>query len=198
VKHDFVKSLDSYRARQRQFRVLDVPPMQYLMIDGHGDPNTAPAFSDAVATLYPVAYKLKFLSKAAGNDYVVTPLEGLWWSDDHAVFTSARDKSFWDWTLMMMVPSWITVDLVESARAAAGGAPSLELLRFETLDESRCIQTLHVGSYDDEAEVLARMHDEFIPGEGLRMVGKHHEVYLSDARRTEPAKLRTILRQPVA
>src|SRR5690606_21869432 len=200
-KIDFKKTLDSYRARQNEFRIVDVPEMQYLMIDGHGDPNTSPAFGEAIETLYPVAYKLKLSSKRdLGRDYVVPPLEGLWWADDMDSFTVARDKSRWDWTLMLMVPDWIGEAMFSAAldEVRDRAAPArLDDVRLESLVEGLCVQTLHVGSFDDEAPVLARMHDEVIPGRGLRMTGKHHEIYLSDFRKVAPEKRRTILRQPV-
>ena len=104
-KVDFKKTLDCYQAKQGVFRILDVPEMQYLMIDGHGDPNTSPEYVGALEALFPIAYKLKFFSKAEfGRDYVVPPLEGLWWSSDMAAFTTDRDKSQWDWTMMIMTP----------------------------------------------------------------------------------------------
>jgi len=201
TKTDFKQTLDSYQAKSGQFRILEVPLAQYLMIDGHGDPNSSPEFADAVRALYPVAYKLKFASKQdLGRDYVVPPLEGLWWSKDMTSFTSARDKSRWDWTIMLMVPGWITREMFSTAvaKVAAKNPPaSLDRVRLETLAEGRCVQTLHLGSFDDEAETLHRMHHEFILGSGLTMTGKHHEIYLSDFRKTDPSKLRTILRQPV-
>lgn len=200
-KVDLKREIDSYRASVGEFRMLRVPPLRYLMIDGHGDPNTAAEYRRALETLYPVAYKLKFASKRElERDYVVPPLEGLWWADDMTSFTSARDKSAWHWTLMLLVPDWVPDDMVDAAvEAATAKAPQdgLALLRLETLDEGDCVQTLHVGSYDDETPVLARMHDEVIPGHGMRPRGTHHEIYLSDARRVAPEKLRTILRQPV-
>lgn len=201
AKIDVKKSLDGYQARTGEFRIVGIPDLRYLMIDGHGDPNTAPAYTQALQALYPVAYKLKFASKRElGRDYVVPPLEGLWWADDMDAFTVARDKSRWDWTMMLLVPDWIDEAMfpaaVETARAA-GSADRLEEVRMETLAEGMCVQTLHVGSFDDEAAVLDEMHHEFIPGQGLSLSGKHHEIYLSDARRTSPDKLRTILRQPV-
>ncbi|MBW9092201.1 GyrI-like domain-containing protein [Microbacterium jejuense] len=200
-KIDVTKTLDSYRAKRGEFRILDLPPRQYLMIDGHGDPNTSPAYAEALEALYPVAYTLKFASKRTlERDYVVPPLEGLWTADDLDAFTTARDKSQWDWTMMLLVPDWIGADLVDAAVAqvAAKKAPvRLAEIRLQTLDEGCCVQTLHVGSFDDEGPVLDRMHHEFIPSEGLRMTGTHHEIYLSDPRRTAPEKLRTILRQPV-
>jgi hypothetical protein len=200
-KIDFKKTLDAYQAKRDEFRVVDVPDLQYLMIDGHGDPNSSPEFTEAVQALYPVAYKLKFASKRElGRDYVVPPLEGLWWAEDMDSFTTSRDKSQWDWTLLLMVPDWIDRDLVSTAvaRAAATSQPArLDDVRLESLYEGRCVQTLHVGSFDDEAGVLDRLHHEVIPGEGLRMAGTHHEIYLSDFRKVAPDKQRTILRQPV-
>lgn len=201
-KIDFKKTLDVYRAQHGRFRIVEVPDLQYLMVDGAGDPNTSAAFSDAVATLFPVAYALKFASKRElGRDYVVPPLEGLWWADDMDAFTRARDKSRWRWTLMILVPDWIDHDLFASAVglvAAKDRSPRLDDLRLEPLSEGRCVQTLHLGPFDEEAEVLARLHHEFIPQHGLRMRGRHHEIYLSDLRRTAPERLRTILRQPVS
>ncbi|MBD8023515.1 GyrI-like domain-containing protein [Microbacterium gallinarum] len=197
MKTDLKRELAAYSARRGVFDVVEVPPLRYLMIDGHGDPNEQ-AYADAVSTLFPVAYKLKFMSKKElDRDYVVMPLEALWWSDDMTTFTTDRDKSRWDWTAMILVPDWTPADHVERAVAAASDAPALDRLRLETLHEGRCVQTLHLGPFDEEGPVLARLHDEVIPSRGLRMTGRHHEVYLSDIRRTDPAKLRTILRQPV-
>ncbi|WP_328530802.1 GyrI-like domain-containing protein [Nocardioides sp. NBC_00368] len=200
TKTDLKKTLDGYQARRGEFRVLEVPPLPYLMVDGHGDPNTAQEYADALAALYPVAYKLKFACKKDGRDYVVPPLEALWWAEDMDAFTRARDKSQWDWTAMIMTPDWVTEQMFEEACAtvAAKDRPaSLDRVRRETLREGTCVQTLHIGPYDAEGPVLEEMHERFIPERGLRMTGKHHEIYLGDPRRVEPAKLRTILRQPV-
>ncbi|MET8912343.1 GyrI-like domain-containing protein [Micromonospora sp. NPDC004551] len=200
-KIDFKRALDAYQAQRNAFRIIDVPDMRYLAIDGHGDPNTSPAFTTAVEALYPVAYKLKFASKTdLGRDYVVPPLEGLWWAEDMESFTAARDKSRWNWTLLLMVPEWIDQAMFATAIEQAGvtnRSARLDDVRLATLSEGRCVQTLHVGSFDDEADVLAQMHHEFIPGHGFQMAGLHHEIYLSDFRRVAPDKRRTILRQPV-
>lgn len=200
-KTDFKKTLDAYQARRHQFRIVDVPDACYLMIDGHGDPNTSPDYAEALAALYPVAYKLKFASKRElGRDYVVMPLEGLWWADDMDSFTTSRDKSRWDWTMMIMTPDWLDQEMFAKAvgQVEAKDPPArLGDIRMEVLSEGLCAQMLHVGSFDDEADVLARMHYGFIPDNGLRIVGKHHEIYLSDPRRTAPERLRTIVRQPV-
>lgn len=200
-KIDFKKSLDAYRARAGEFRIVDVPKMRYLMVDGQGDPNTEPSYTAALEALYPVAYKLKFASKLQlGRDYVVPPLEGLWWADDMDAFTVSRDKSQWRWTMMLMVPEWIERPLVEQTISllALKSAPArLADVRFDSFAEGLSVQTLHLGSFDAEGPTLARMHNEFLPENGLTFAGKHHEIYFSDVRRTSPEKLRTLLRQPV-
>jgi len=201
AKTDLKKSLDCYRARKGELRIVEVPEQRYLMIDGHGDPNSSPQFGTAIEALYPIAYGIKFASRnILGRDYVVMPLEGLWWADDASSFTSARDKSLWHWTLMILQPEWIDGAMFDAALARASAKdPSARVgeIRFETLAEGLCVQTLHVGAFDDEAPLLARMHEEFIPQNALAMTGRHHEIYLSDPRRGDPARRRTILRQPV-
>jgi hypothetical protein len=200
AKVDLKRELACYTARRNAPQLVEVPDLRYLMIDGHGDPNS-PVRAAALKALYPVAYALKFASKRdLGRDYVVMPLEGLWWADDMSTFTCARDKSRWDWTLMIMVPDWITDDMFVTAADKVGAKDDpdrLDDLRLGTLSEGLCVQALHIGSYDDEGPLLRRMHEEFVPAHGLTMSGKHHEIYLSDPRRVEPARLRTILRQPV-
>jgi hypothetical protein len=199
-KTDFKRTLKHLYNPPRAFTLVEVPEMQFVMIDGHGDPNTAQEYQDTVEALYAVAYKLKFASKRAlDQDYVVPPLEGLWWAEDMSTFVS-RDKSEWDWTMMIMQPNWITPQMVEEAVQQAGKGkdlPALPKLRLETYAEGLAVQIMHVGSYDDEAPTIARLHVEFLPENGLVEAGKHHEIYLSDPRRTAPEKLKTVLRQPV-
>ncbi len=199
----YKKTLDSYQAKRGVFRVIDVPTMKYLMVDGSGDPNSAPEYSDAVTALFSVAYKLKFAAREqVGIDAVVMPLEGLWHAPDMEAFTTRRDKSAWLWTLLIMVPDHVTDAMYADAVAAVGkkkDAPAaLERLRLEELREGKCVQTLHVGPFDYEGPVLDDLHNRFIPENGLTMRGLHHEIYLSDIRRTDPARLRTVLRQPVS
>jgi hypothetical protein len=199
-KTDLKKELALLYNAPRQFVVVDVPPMDFLMVDGHGDPNTAQEYKDAVEALYAVAYKVKFASKRElDQDYVVPPLEGLWWSEDMDAFIN-RDKSAWDWTMMVMQPKWITREMVTKAIqqvADSKDLPALGRMRFDTYDEGLSVQILHVGSYADEAPTLARLHNEFLPQNGYIESGKHHEIYLSDPRRTAPEKLKTVLRQPI-
>lgn len=192
---------DLYLPPTKEFTVVDVPPMQFLMVDGHGDPNTAQEYQDAIEALYAVSYRVKFASKRElEQDYVVPPLEGLWWAEDMETFTARRDKSAWDWTMMIMQPEWISGEIVATALEQVSktkNLPALPKLRMEAYHEGLSVQILHVGSYDDEGPVLQRMHQQFIPENGFQMTGKHHEIYLSDARKVAPDRLRTVLRQPV-
>jgi hypothetical protein len=181
--------------------IVDVPELPYLVIDGHGDPNTAPAYSEAVSALYTVAYTIRFALKRgpAALDAPVMPLEGLWWTADMGTFTT-EDKSAWDWTMMIAVPPLVDGAFVADARAAAAGKkrlPGIERVRLQQYREGRAAQVLHVGPYSAEGPTIAALH-AFIAAQGLEPSGKHHEIYLGDPGRTAPEKLRTIIRQPVA
>lgn len=189
-----------YAPSVQDFSVVDVPPMAFLMIDGAGDPNTSKDYADAIEALYAAAYTIKFVSKKElCRDYVVPPLEGLWSAADLSAFRR-RAKDAWRWTMMIMQPDWITQELAAASIDQAGRKKPLRALlrlRHEVFAEGRSVQILHLGSYDDEGPVLARLHDEYLPRHGLAAHGRHHEVYLSDARKTAPERLKTILRQPV-
>lgn len=199
-KVDYKKQLKAiYTAPTGAPVVVDVPVLNFLMIDGIGDPNTAPAFGAAVEALYGVAYALKFMIKKSATpvDYGVMPLQGLWWADDMAAFKSG-DRAAWRWTAMIMQPAMIGAAEVADAIAATRRkkpAPALELLRFEAFAEGHAAQVLHVGPFATEPPTIEKLH-AFIAAEGGTPRGKHHEIYLSDMRRTAPAKLRTIIRQP--
>jgi hypothetical protein len=191
---------DLYAPKRGDFELVDVPDMSFLMIDGHGDPNTSASYREAIEALYTVSYALRAAAKTKlARVHAVAPLEGLWSADDLEVFRT-RDKSAWDWTMMIAQPDWITRELTDTVLAAQQKKqlPALGLIRFERYAEGRSVQILHVGSYDDEGPTLERLHVEFLPAHGLVPRGRHHEIYLSDARRTEPSRLKTILRQPVA
>ena len=199
-KVDFKKTLKQFYIPPKEFVIVDLPEMQFVMVDGHGDPNTIQEYQDAVEALYAVAYKMKFISKKTlEKDYVVPPLEGLWWAEDMATFHT-REKSEWDWTMMIMTPEWINVEIFEEAirqvRKAKDPA-SLDKVRLERYPEGLSVQIMHIGSYDDEGPILSQMHSDFIPKNGFVENGKHHEIYLSDPRRVAPEKLKTVLRQPV-
>jgi len=200
-KYDVKKAFKQlYSPPRNAFAVVEVPEFRYLAVDGKGDPNTADAYADAVAALYGTAYTLKFASKRTlGRDFVVAPMEGLWRADDPAVFLT-REKGAWEWTMMISQPEWITEEMVVAAAGEAAAKrpnPAFEGLRLVSFTEGLCVQTLHIGSYDSETPVLQRLHEHYLPYNKLTFNGDHHEIYLSDARRTAPAKLKTILRQPV-
>jgi len=200
TKVDFkVAHKELYRA-SRDPALVDVPELAFLMVDGHGDPNTATEYTQAVEALYTVSYSLKFAIKRArdGLDYGVMPLEGLWWVADMSKFTSSK-KSDWDWTAMTMQPDQVTQDLLEDALANATAKKSLPAaakLRLERFCEGPAAQVMHIGPYDAEGPTIKRLH-ELIAESGRTRRGKHHEIYLSDPRRSAPEKLRTIIRQPV-
>jgi len=197
-KTDLKRALDGYRARLGEFRVLELPASRFLAVDGQGDPNVAPAYREALEALYPLAYATKFASRTMlGCDYVVPPLEGLWWADDLAAFTERRDKALWRWTMMILVPDWVSDEVMAHARETARAKSArIDDVRVMTLAEGLCVQTLHVGPYDDEGPVIERMHAHALAA-GHRLSGRHHEIYLGDARRMAPERLRTILRQPI-
>ncbi len=182
-----------------KFEIVTVPEFRFLTIDGKGDPNVSQDYADAVAALFSVSYAIKFASKKAGKDYAVGPLEGLWWAEDMNDYIT-RDKSKWYWRMMVWQPDYLIESDFELAReqvAKKKPNPALENLKFERFEEGECAQILHIGSYIDEAPTIAKMHDEFIPQMGYKLRGLHHEIYLSDPRKTAPEKLKTILRQPI-
>lgn len=186
-----------FSAPKDDFAEATFGPHNYLMIDGQGSPGESEEYAAALAALYPLAYATKFYSKQAlGRDYVVPPLEGLWFADDMNAYVEPGRRGEWRWTLMLMLPDWIAADHVEAAR---GRKADLDLseVRMATLVEGLCLSRLHVGPFADEAPVLHRLHHELIPQRGYAFTGQHHEIYLTDPRRTPPEKLRTILRQPV-
>lgn len=200
-KIDFRKTMKAlYAPPAGRFVEVEVPELRFLMVDGKGDPNRAESYAEAVEALYSVAYTLKFaVKKELAKDYSVPPLEGLWWSEDMTSFV-AREKDKWSWTMMIMVPDFVPGAMVATAIAAAGAKkalPALPLVRLETYAEGLCVQIMHIGPYDAEGPVLKRLHDEYIPANGLVESGHHHEIYLGDPRRTAPEKLKTVLRQPV-
>lgn len=198
---EFRKSYpELYAPGRRDFTLIQVPPLQYLAVDGHGNPNTSPEYAHALECLYPVAYTLKFRSKKElEQNFTVGPLEGLWRAENPEVFVRG-DKDSWDWTMLIPQPEWITAEMAEQAAAevaAKKDLPGAERVRLLRLEEGLSAQILFVGPYDDEAPVLARLHDTWMPERNLAFNGDHHEIYLNDPRRTAPEKLRTVLRQPV-
>lgn len=203
TKIDFKKCLkELYKPSSKEISIIDVPTMQYLMIDGMGSPGECQEYFDCIETLYPVAFRAKFLSKKVGKDYVVPPLEGLWWADDMNDFTNGnRDK--WKWTLMIMQPEWITQNLIDEAieivkKKKTKIVKNLLKLRFENLNEGKIAQIMHLGPYSEEGPTIEKLH-QYIKDNGGDFDGfkqKHHEIYLSDPRKAKSENIKTIIRQP--
>lgn len=199
-KIDLKKDLKHlYQASAKNAVQIEVPSFKFLMVDGEGDPNTAQEYTQAVEALFSVSYTAKFMLKkgAQAIDYAVMPLEGLWWADDMSAFI-ANDKSQWKWTMMIMQPSFVADDVIAAAITEVRKKkklPGIDKLRLEEFAEGLCAQILHVGPFADEGPTIARLH-EFIE-QRATLTGKHHEIYLSDIRRADPQKWKTIIRQPI-
>lgn len=201
MKIDYKKELKHlYKPSSKNIEIVDVPEMNFLMIDGQGDPNTSQEYSDAIEALYAVSYALKFMIKkdALQIDYGVMPLEGLWWVDDKSQF-SIDDKSNWKWISMIMQPEHVTPDLFLAACEPVKkkkNPAALSKVRFESFCEGKSVQTMHQGPFSEEGPTIERLHN-FIRENGYTAVGKHHEIYLSDIRKAAPEKWKTVIRQPI-
>lgn len=201
-KIDYKKQLKHlYAPSAAKVELVDVPKMNFLMVDGEGDPNTSQAFSNAIEALYPLSYTLKFMVKKGKRcvDYGVLPLEALWWADDMSAFTTGN-KDAWKWTLMIMQPEFITQKMVEEATEEVERKKkpvSLPLVRFEAFKEGKAAQIMHRGPFSEEGPTIGKVHS-FIENAGSLRMGKHHEIYLSDIRRAAPEKWKTIVRQPMS
>jgi hypothetical protein len=197
AKLDLYKKHKAEYAAKKKPALFDIKPVQYLAIDGRGAPGDA-EFQTKVAAMYNVAFTIKMASKAAGRDYTVCKLEALWWSDEgHDLSRIPMEK--WKWKLLMRTPDFIGKAQLDAARkdiASKDKAPAAREVNLETLDEGQCVQALHVGPYSEVAGTINAMHS-FVLEKDLALRGRHHEIYLSDPRRTAPGKLKTILRQPV-
>lgn len=200
-KIDYKKELKHlYKPSPKSIELVDVPEMNFLMIEGQGDPNTSQEYSDAIEALYAVSYALKFMIKK-GNlqiDYGVMPLEGLWWVDDMSQF-SIDDKNNWKWTSMIMQPEHVTQNLFAAAYEQVEkkkNPVALSNVRFESFSEGKAAQTMHLGPFSEEGPTIERIH-KFVQDNGYSQTGKHHEIYLSDIRKAAPEKWKTIIRQPL-
>lgn len=199
-KFDLKKELKQfYVTSAAEVVEVDLPPLRYLMIDGKGDPNTSVEYAQAVEALFSVSYTAKFAVKKGvpATDYAVMPLEGLWWAEDMSAFVTG-DKKNWNWTMMILQPSFATDSVISDAIVAVARKkklPAIAKLRLEEFSEGRCAQILHVGPFSEEGPTIVRLH-EFIEARS-GMAGKHHEIYLSDIRRVDPKRWKTILRQPI-
>ncbi len=199
-KIDLKKELKHlYSPSAKDVMIVDIPEMNFLMVDGEGDPNTAQAFREAIEALYGVSFTLKFMiKKEQAIDYTVMPLEGLWWTDDMTQF-STENKDIWKWTAMIMQPEYVRANLLERAMEAVGkkkNPPALSEIRFESFHEGLSAQIMHIGPYAAEGPTIERLH-RAVREKGHVLTGRHHEIYLSDPRKAAPEKMKTVIRQPV-
>lgn len=202
LKVDLKKELAHlYRPSAKEVSLVEVPRMNYLMIDGSGAPESSAEFQEAVGALYAVAYTLKFRLKKSGErpEFTVMPLEGLWWMEGVEGF-DADNAEAWQWTLMIMQPGFVTEEDVRTAVSECRekkNPPGLERIRFESLSEGTAVQIMHVGPYDQEGPAIEKLHS-FARENGYELSGRHHEIYLGDPRRIAPERLKTIIRHPVS
>jgi len=193
LKHLYYPGID-------RVEIVDVPPLNYLMIDGRGDPNQEPAFRDAIEALFAISYTLKYivLQSERGIDYLVMPLEGMFSSPDDKSFDREK-KGEWLWTLMMMQPDYVDGRMYAAAVEAVSRKKELSalpLMRFDSMFEGMAAQIMHLGLFAQEGPTIKRLH-EFIEEQGYVLNGRHHEIYLSDIRKASPDMWRTVIRQPI-
>jgi hypothetical protein len=200
-KMDFKKDLRTfYGQKPGDPAIVNVPAMNYITIDGQGDPNNSTEYTEALNALFPVAYQVKFMLKNshAAIDFSVMPLQGLWWADDMSSFTESR-RDLWKWRMMIFQPEFVTHEIFGAAIAEVRrkkNPTALDKLRFVSYEEGLCSQILHVGPFNEEPATIRRLHS-FIADNGYRLRGLHHEIYLSDIRKADPSKWKTIIRQPM-
>lgn len=196
-KLDLTKTDKTYYTAKKTPQIIDATPYNYLTINGVSSPEDS-VFLNAIESIYAVAYSVKFSFKEEGKDFVVPKMEGQWWSEGPQLFEETpRDE--WHWNIAIPMPEFVNKSDVERAIQVAiskKGSSQLSEVQFRPLKEGKCVQILHLGSYEEEAPTLEKLF-AFVAEQGLEINGYHHEIYLSDPRKTEKHKLKTILRYPV-
>ena len=201
MKVDLRKELKHlYAPSAKEVLAVNVPKMNFLMMYGMGDPNTSQEYKDAVEALFSLSYAIKFMIKKEKSiDYAVMPLEGLWWVDDMTRF-SVENKNEWKWTSLIMQPEYVTKEIVNEAlneTRKKKNLPALSKIRFEAFSEGPSAQIMHIGPFSAEGPTIEKIHN-FIKKQGYKLSGKHHEIYLSDPRKSAPEKMKNVLRQPMS
>jgi len=199
-KIDYKKEYkELYNPSAKEVSFVDVPKFNYLMVDGKGDPKTSKEFKEAIETLYPVAYSIKFdIKKNESKDFGVMPLEGLWWAENVRDFDpESGNRNNWQWTLMIMQPELVSEKHFQRALEAVEkkNLPAITKIRFESLDEGTSTQIMHIGPFSEEGDNIKKIHQAIWDKKGSEN-GEHHEIYLSDMRKVAPSKMKTVLRQP--
>ena len=198
-KIDYKKELSRlYKVSSKKVEFIEVPEMNFLMVDGTGSPDSN-KYKEAIEALFAVSYTLKFMIKKSDLqiDYGVMPLEGLWWVDDMSKF-SIDKKEDWIWTAMIMQPEIVTKSLVETAIEQVKikkNPKALSKIKFQVFQEGKSAQIMHIGPFSEEGPTVQKVHDFIVENKG-KLKGKHHEIYLSDIRRAAPEKWKTIIRKP--
>ena len=187
---------DIFNVKENEYKKVTCPKSYYIALDGKGDPNNNEEYQAIVGALYKMAYTIKMDCKKKNLDFVVMPLTGLWWSENIKDFTEEL-KENWMWTMMIQVPDFITKEIVEKMKEKIKGEPNyIDKIKFIEIKETEAFETLYIGAYKDEGDTIKRLH-ETIREAGYRISGKHEEIYLSDPRRVEESKLKTIIKQSV-
>ncbi len=196
-KIDLTKTDKTYYTAKNEPQIVDVTPYRYLMINGVSAPED-PRFLKAIEALYAVAYGVKFLYKSMDKDFVVPKMEGQWWVEGELPFDQTPREE-WHWNIVIPMPDFVRDEHVEEAIQSAvdkKDLPQISEVEFRALNEGRSVQILHLGSYEEEGPTLEKLF-AFVESNGLEINGYHHEIYISDPRKTQVEKLKTILRYPV-
>jgi hypothetical protein len=209
AKFDFKKEYKEFYFPKKTPSIINVPKMPFIMVDGKGDPNTSKFYKEAVEVLYGLSYSIKMskmgsIQPVGYFDYVVPPLEGLWWFEDNSFDGNVIGrKDEFCWVLMIRQPDFVTPGVFETAKASLSKKkPGIDvsIARLEDFTEGLCAQVMHIGSYDDEPPTVAAL-EEFIESQGYETVmsglRQHHEIYISDPRKAAPEKLKTVIRHPI-
>ena len=197
-KIDLSKELSGVYKAKKTPELIDVPIGKFLTIDGKGDPNGV-EYSEAMQALYGVAYTLKFYYKSVEQDFKVMALEGLWWIEDGTFdIINPAPRKRWKWTSMIRVPDYVDQSafekiLPELVEKRGEKVKEVKLIEF---DEGLSAQVLHIGPYSEETPTITKLHS-WVGEQGYKLRGDHHEIYMSDPRRTKPENLKTIIRHPV-
>ncbi len=206
--YDFKKELKELYVPKIQPSVINVPPAQFVAVRGKGNPNEENgSYQKAVGILYAVSYTIRMSGKSGHGiegffEYTVPPLEGLWWMEDESETIDYRNKEGFCWISMIRLPDFVTNDVFNWAKEEAAGKKKIDTSSAELFlfDEGLCVQSMHLGGYDDEPATVRAM-DAFLEQNGYRndltSERRHHEIYLSDPRKTAAEKLKTVIRHPI-
>lgn len=198
AKIDMKKDMKHLYTAGKEPAIVTVPEITFIAYDGQGDPNTSKEFQDSMGVIFGLAYTIKFMCKGMEKDFVVMPLEGLWWTDDMSDF-SVANKEIWKWTVMIALPDFIDIGIFNEAKQklfAKKKLSNIDKARLEKYEDGLSAQILHMGPYAEEQPTIEKLH-VFIKEQGYRMHKKHREIYFNSPERVIPEKLKTIIRQPI-